>query len=108
MIVFYKPLRTSKTLLANLDPGIKEYVLVLRQARIETCESCQGGVGHAFLEPTIRFHGDTSEGYRAFAWAKQHALPVRELRRTWKVIDGELTGPGWEMVFHPEPTCPLH
>ncbi len=27
-------------------------------------------------------------------------LPISKLRRTWSVVDGELTGPEWEMTFH--------
>jgi len=36
----------------DLDPGIRRAVLVLRSARIATFESCQGGPGHAFPDPT--------------------------------------------------------
>lgn len=83
-----------------LDPGIAPTVLILAGAGIETFESCQGGPGHAFPEPTVRFHGDSSEGYRALAIALKAGLPVLGLRRTWPVIDGEPTGPWWELTFH--------
>ena len=33
------------------------------QAGIETFESCPGGPGHAYAEPTVRFYGDRSEGF---------------------------------------------
>lgn len=82
-----------------LDKGIEKMVLILREAGIETYESCEGGEGHAYPEPTVRFHGDKSEGFRAYAWAIQHQLPVKALRRTYVVIDDELDGPTWEMVF---------
>lgn len=82
-----------------LDAGIARAVTILRSKGIETYESCQGGPGHSFPEPTIRFHGDRTEGFRAFAIAQQHALPVMDLRRFWQVIDGELSGPKWEMTF---------
>ncbi len=36
-----------------LDPGISEFVAVLQSKGVETYESCQGGDGHAFFEPTI-------------------------------------------------------
>ncbi len=29
-----------------LDPGIADYVIALREAGIETFESCEGGPGH--------------------------------------------------------------
>ncbi len=84
----------------DLDSGIKPYVAVLVGAGVETFESCQGGEGHAFPEPTIRFHGYRAEGLLAVAAAVQADLPVSHLRRVWDVIDGELTGPHWEMVFY--------
>jgi hypothetical protein len=82
-----------------LDPGIARAVEVLAAAGIETFESCEGGKGHAYPEPTVRFHGDRSEGYRAFAVALSSGLPIAELRRTWVVLDGTLTGPYWEMTL---------
>ena len=50
-----------------LDPGIRRAVLILRQAGIETFESCQGGDGHARREPVVKFSGGAWAGYRAFA-----------------------------------------
>src|SRR5688572_8737087 len=82
-----------------LDRWISYAVKVLRDAGIETYESCQGGKGHAFPDPTVRFHGDRSEGFRAVAAAMRVGLPVYALRRSWSVVDGELTGPEWEIVF---------
>ena len=83
-----------------LDEGIQRYVEVLAGAGIETFESCEGGVGHAYPEPTIRFHGERGEGFRALAAAQEAELPVAELRRTWPVLDEEPTGPWWEMTFN--------
>ena len=84
-----------------LDRQISYAVKVLRDAGVETYESCQGGPGHAFLEPTIRFYGGRGEGFRALAVAIEHGLPVHHLRRFWRVVDGELEGPGWEVTFYP-------
>jgi hypothetical protein len=84
-----------------LDPGIKHAVETLRAGGIETFESCEGGEGHCYPEPTVRFHGGRGEGFRAIAVALQHALPVSCLRRIWTVNDGEPTGPHWEMTFDP-------
>ncbi len=83
----------------QLDEGIKEYVKALISEGIETFESCQGGEGHCFSEPTIRFHGDHYEGYRAFGVAKMLGLPVAGLRRYYQVNGDELVGPWWEMTF---------
>lgn len=82
-----------------LDPGIRRAVEVLVEAGIETYESCEGGKGHAYPEPTVRFYGTHAEGFRALAVAMEHALPIMALRRIWLVRDGEPVGPDWEMTF---------
>jgi hypothetical protein len=85
----------------GLDPGIADAVKVLREAGVETFESCQGGPDHAYPEPTVRFHGEVPEGLRALAVVMEAGLPVFELRRVWIIQDGEPTGPWWELVFVP-------
>lgn len=82
-----------------LDPGIALYVETLNAKGVETYESCQGGNGHSYPVPTVRFHGDNTEGFRAVAIALQHGFPIVSVARIWTVIGGEPTGPGWEMVF---------
>lgn len=82
-----------------LDPGIREYVEYLNCEGVETFESCQGGNGHAYSEPTIRFHGDRAEGIRALGIALRAGFPVVNLRRIWAVNEGEPTGPWWELTF---------
>ena len=83
-----------------LDSGISAAVEVLRTSGVETFESCEGGPGHAYPEPTVRFYGDQAEGFRALAAAMRGGLKVSELRRTWPVLDSEPTGPWWELTFH--------
>ncbi|MDP1707975.1 MAG: hypothetical protein Q8L89_02770 [Gammaproteobacteria bacterium] len=83
----------------ELDSGIRRAVLILRRGGIETFESCEGGNGHAFTEPTIRFHGDTAAGFKAYAVAKDYGLPVYGVQLAYRVMDGMLTGPWWEMVL---------
>ncbi len=83
----------------GLDAGIKHHVASLREAGVETFESCEGGEGHAFFEPTVRFYGDGSEGFRALDAAQKRGLPVSDLRRYWQVVEGEPCGPYWELVF---------
>ena len=82
-----------------LDVGIECEVMVLRDAGVEMFESCEGGPGHAYPEPTVRFHGSRAEGYRATAVALNAGLSVSELSRVWPVIEGDLTGPWWELTF---------
>jgi hypothetical protein len=83
----------------DLDPGIYRAVRVLREAGVETFESCEGGAGHAYPVPTVRLHGTRAEGWRALGIALEHGLPVSQLRRTWPMVDGEPEGPCWELVF---------
>jgi len=85
-----------------LDKGIECAVNLLMDSGIETFESCEGGHGHAYAEPTVRFHGDRSEGFKALAIALQNRLRVSSLRRIWPIIEGEPTGPYWEMTFLPK------
>jgi hypothetical protein len=91
--------RGTRSFTSPLDAGIERAVHILLNAGVETFESCEGGAGHAFPEPTIRFHGQREEGFRAFAAARQLGLPVSELRRVWPIVDGEPTGPWWEITF---------
>src|SRR5487761_498440 len=83
-----------------IDPGIAHEVRVLWENGIETFESCEGGAGHAFPEPVVRFFGDHTEGLRAVAIALKHGLKPAELRRFWTIEDGEVCGPLWELTFH--------
>jgi len=83
-----------------LDPGIAPYVEALRGDAVETFESCEGGEGHAYPEPTIRFHGNRAEGFRALAAAQTRGIPVASLRRVWPVIEDEPTGPYWELTLY--------
>jgi hypothetical protein len=82
-----------------LDRGVKRYVEILNKGGVETFESCEGGKGHSYAEPTVRFHGGRAEGFKALAVAQEHGLPVFALQRTWSIEDGEPTGPCWELVF---------
>jgi hypothetical protein len=41
----------------QLDRGIGKAVECLQASRVEAFESCEAGAGHAYPEPTIRFHG---------------------------------------------------
>jgi hypothetical protein len=96
-------MRESKTIAFSppLDKGIKRAVQILVNAGIETFESCEGGKGHSYAEPTVRFYGGKGEGFKALAVALQAGLKVADLRRVWPVLDDEPTGPWWELTFTP-------
>jgi hypothetical protein len=82
-----------------LDAGVAHIVAALRAGGVETYESCEGGTGHAFTQPTVRFHGEQSAGWHALHVAREVGLRVEELRRAWMVVNGEPLGPFWEMTF---------
>lgn len=84
-----------------LDPAISYAVKVLRDAGIETYESCSGEAGHSLPEATVRFFGGQDAGLKAVAVAIRSGLPVLNLRRFWTVRNGELIGPDWELTFFP-------
>jgi hypothetical protein len=90
----------SKEYSPPLDKGIEREVEILNENGIETYESCEGGIGHSYPEPTVRFHGERSEGFKALAIALQNNLKPSNLRRIWSIIDGEPDGPHWEMTFY--------
>jgi hypothetical protein len=90
---------------ANLDAGILPIVKILYEEGIETYESCQGGPGHPFPDPTVRFHGGVSEGFRALSVALTYNLRPTNLRRVYDIIDKECVGPHWEITFD-VPGCP--
>jgi hypothetical protein len=90
---------SDKNYYPPLDAGIEKAVRILNEAGIETYESCEGGSGHAYPEPTIRFHGERGEGFRALSVALQNNLSVSGLKRVWCIIDGEPVGPTWELTF---------
>jgi hypothetical protein len=92
--------RLIRQLIPDLDPGIRKAVRVLLEHQIETFESCEGGPGHAFPEPTVRFYGTPEAGWRAVAACLANGLPVSCLRRAWYILDSnEPTGPNWEITF---------
>lgn len=89
----------KKKVIKNLDKGITKYVEILRAEGIETYESCEGGRGHSYPEPTICFHGQIQEGFRALAIALENGLPVSEIRQFWSIEDKQPVGPDWAIIF---------
>jgi hypothetical protein len=85
---------------SKIDSGIAYELRILRDNGIETTESCQGGQGHPFPVPTIRFCGGRAAGFKAVEIAVTYGLKMSELRRVWNMQDGELTGPEWEITFY--------
>lgn len=84
-----------------LDPGIHRAVHALQAAGVETFKSCQGGTGHCFPDPTIRFGvGRPEEGWKALAECLTLGYPVLRLALYWNIEHGHIPiGAYWELVF---------
>jgi hypothetical protein len=90
-----------------IDLGIVRAVKVLRAAGFETFESCEGGEGHAYAEPTVRFEGGDDAGLRALDVALASGLPVSTVSRGWcayEVVHRRAAGqllppPFWTITF---------
>lgn len=89
----------EEALLKVVDRGIRDRMRIMCAGGFETFESCQGGKGHAYPVPTICFHGNTSEGFRAIAWLRTHGIEPVDLRRYWSIEHGEPHGPHWQITF---------
>jgi hypothetical protein len=82
-----------------IDPGFRDAVLILRRGGIEIFESSEGRDGDVSDELTIKFHGSSLAGYKAFAIARQNGLAVRRIQRAYGVVDGQLGEPWWEIIM---------
>ena len=81
-----------------LDDGIAGAVEILVENGIETCQSCEGGEGHAYPTPTVEFlAGDAGVGFKALGIAFTHGLPVSSLSLFWSIQNGVPTWPYWKM-----------
>lgn len=89
----------DENLLKVVDAKIRPVLRIMIAGGAETFESCQGGKGHAYPEPTICFHGGSVEGFRVLVWMQSYGIQPRELRRYWYITGGEPHGPHWQMTF---------
>jgi hypothetical protein len=84
----------------QIDPGIRKAVELLQKHNIETFESCEGGLGHSYPEPTVAFYGTPEAGWRAVSVCLAYRLPVLSLKRVWDILEtNEPTGPHWNLTF---------
>jgi hypothetical protein len=87
-----------------LDLGIAWAVKVLRDGGVETYESCEGGQGHAYPYPCVRFYGTDAAGWHALSIAITYRLPIRNLARIWTIERDKPDGPIWELrLSRPSP-----
>lgn len=85
----------------NLDVGIRFAVKVLHAAGIETCQSCQGGKGHSYKEPTVEIiaGSDDALGFAALHALRQYGLPVAEVSLVWPVMGSLPFEKNWRVTF---------
>ena len=75
------------TLPEGLDPIIRPAVEVLNNHGFETFESCQGGEGHCYPEPTVRFFGNEFDLIRAYETCQCYGLNVSAVKRVFTKVD---------------------
>ena len=85
----------------DLDAGIRFAVRVLHAAGIDTCQSCQGGKGHAYDQPTVEMvsTGGDAEGFAALAALHGYGLPVADIAIRWPVKNGLPYERLWTITF---------
>lgn len=72
---------------SGIDPGILPAVEILNTHGFKTFESCQGGKGHCYAEPTVRFFGEEFDLIRAFEVCQGYNLAVLEAKRVYRKED---------------------
>lgn len=99
------PLRSKvflESFYRGIDPGIRFPIRVLHAHGFDTCQSCQGGKGHAYLEPTIDMAaggaGDV-EGIAALGPLASYGLPVSTVGIIWNVDQGLPYEKLWRITF---------
>lgn len=92
----------SESFYKTLDDGIRFPVRILHAHGFDTCQSCQGGKGHAYLEPTIDMvaggKGDV-EGIAALGPLAQYGLPVSTIGLIWNIDEGLPYEKLWRITF---------
>lgn len=86
---------------AGIDAGIRFAVRVLHAHGLDTCQSCQGGKGHAYLEPTVDMvaGGGDADGFEALAVLANYGLPVSTVSITWNIQNGLPFEKLWRIAF---------
>jgi len=77
----------TKIQFSHIDDGIKKAVIILRENDFETFASCQGGEGHCYEDPTIRFYGNEFDLIRAWETCTLNGLEVFEAKRVFRKVD---------------------
>ena len=93
----------------GIDPLILDTVKTLNSYGFKTFESCQGGEGHCFDKPTVRFEGNELDLIRACEICELEGLSVEDARRVYRKTpvykddntpNARMIGKAWEMPFN--------
>ena len=84
-----------------LDAGIRFAVRVLHASGFETCQSCQGGKGHAYDQPTVEMVATSNDalGFGALEALYAYGLPVSAIAIVWPVQNGMPYEKNWRITF---------
>lgn len=71
----------------GIDAGIRFAVRVLHARGFETCQSCEGGDGHAYDQPSVDLLAGANDatGFAAVAELVGFGLPVDRVSQVWNV-----------------------
>lgn len=86
----------------SLDDGIRFAVRVLHAKGFDTCQSCQGGKGHAYDHPTVDLiaRGDDALGFGAVAALRDYGLPIADVAIVWPIMNGLPYEKLWRITFY--------
>jgi hypothetical protein len=86
----------------ELDLGIRFAVRVLHAAGFETCQSCQGGVGHSYDHPTVDLiaGADDANGFGALRALQAYGLDVAKVSLVWPIRHGLPYEKLWRVEFN--------
>lgn len=76
----------TKKEIEGLDKGIAPAVKVLNSHGFIIFESCQGGEGHCYQQPTVRFYGSEFDLIKAFEICQCYRLNVYEAKRVFYLL----------------------
>ena len=71
---------------SQVDEGIKKIVEILNKHGFDTWESCQGGQGHCFELPTVRFWGSEFDLIRAHRICENYSLNINQVSRIYRTV----------------------
>lgn len=94
--------RDIAAVLLGCDLGIRDAVAALNAAGLPTCQSCEGGDGHAYKRPTVDVLAETAlpdDGAAILRAALRAGLPVRDVGLSWTVRDGQAVEPVWRVTL---------